>query len=335
MALFGDEREAAAQGCAPCATTLKHGGPGQGRGQSSSLVDLIPLQQVMALQGHAGNGAVARAIAQSRLTIQRQHTRRRRRGGPVTPTGRVVWIVVRDRELGAGGMYAADLAAAKTLMMRGQVDESWTLVLSVHGSEDRVAAQSPPNWQQNAIFYNASAIEALFGADPAFVRWRTRFGPSHLVLNSCQVSVTFEATLIDNLTRQGTGPQVAQGLGSRCRPHTEHSTWSGVRNRRDFARRPGQEREDIAQQLLELNRRWGYFGQPPVPDDEVVRYFLDEAPRADWPIVRVAVGEGTNTRITDIPFYNRASNAEFRRICGRGVGRLRERGSALPAMPRR
>ena len=58
--------------------------------------------------------------------------------------------------------------------------DGWTLVLAIHGSEDRLGAQAPPDWQKNAVFYDKSDVEALFANDKAFVAWRDKFGPTGL-----------------------------------------------------------------------------------------------------------------------------------------------------------
>jgi hypothetical protein len=34
-----------------------------------------------------------------------------------------------------------------------------------------------------------------------------------------------------------------------------------------------------------LNTKWGYFGAPPVPDAEVLRYYFDEIPKGAWVLV--------------------------------------------------
>ena len=93
-------------------------------------------------------------------------------------------------------------------------------MLAIHGSEDRLGAQAPPDWQKNAVFYDKSDVEALF-ADKAFVAWRDKFGPTGLSLVSCQVSAPFEDVLLKSLTRPGEkGRQSKRGLGEGCKPMT-------------------------------------------------------------------------------------------------------------------
>jgi hypothetical protein len=275
------------------------------------------------------------------LVVQRQ--RHSPRTPAPAPSGPLFYIVVRDRGLDAGGgTFADDLERAKAILMGRRAAGEWTLVLSIHGSQDRLGAQAPPDWQHNARFYDAAAIGALFGGDPAFVRWRDQFGPNRLVMNSCQVSAGFERTLIANLTRTPAPAQArqgAQGLGEGCRPMTttEQLTYDNPRlgfrdatisTRAQWNRIPEADRADLEQQLRELNREFGYFGQAPVPDAQVVPYYFDVPPRGGWPKVVVGVGPHGAERATGIAFWDRATGphrAEFNRMCDRGIGRLPER----------
>ena len=97
----------------------------------------------------------------------------------------------------------SDLADAKTKLMHRKVDKPWTLVLAIHASENRLGAQSPPDWQKNAIFYDESAIKTLFGGDNAFVAWRDQFGPNRVVLYGCQVTAAFEQTIAETSPAAG------------------------------------------------------------------------------------------------------------------------------------
>jgi hypothetical protein len=288
--------------------------------------------ELIRLQRDAGNRAVAE------LVVQRQ--RRPPRAPAAAPSGPLLYIVVRDRGLDAGGgTYADDLERAKTILMSRHTPGEWTLVLSIHGSQGRLGAQAPPHWQRNARFYDAAAIEALFNGDTAFVRWRDQFGPNRLVMNSCQVSAGFERTLITNLTRTpaaGEARQGAQGLGEGCRPMTatERLVYDNPRlgfrdttisTRQQWNRIPAADRAGLEQQLRDLNSEFGYLGRPPVPDAEVVRYYFDVAPLGGWPRVEVGVGPHGEERGTGIPFWNRATGphrAEFNRMCDRGIGQL-------------
>ncbi|WP_239346070.1 hypothetical protein [Frankia sp. Cj5] len=286
------------------------------------------------LQRMAGNQAV------SALVIQRQQARRRRLQVPPTA---LVSIVVRDRGIDAGGAtYADDLEAAKRILMGMRNAAEWTLVLAIHGSQDRLGAQAPPDWQRNARFYDAAAVNALFGGDPAFVRWRDQHGPARLVMLSCQVSARFERTLIANLTRPaGTGQtrQSPQGLGEGCRPMItiEQLVYDNPRlgfgnativTRAQWNRIPADDRVGLEQQLQDFNNEFGYFGGPPVPASEVLHYYFDLPPRGGWAKVEVGVGPHGSETPTGIPFWNRSSGprrAEFNRLCDRGIGHLPSR----------
>ncbi|GAB4367252.1 MAG: hypothetical protein Kow00121_05360 [Elainellaceae cyanobacterium] len=260
-------------------------------------------------------------------------------------------FVVRDPAIGlGGGAQVPDLAALKRQVMQLRNRGQWTLVLAIHGSEERVAAQAPPDWQRNAVFYDADAINQLFSSDRDWVRWRDEFGPSHLSLVACQVSLSFEQTLIHNLTRHAAGSgsqspsptQTAQGLGAGCKPISTARTWdiaSGgqLRTRRQYQRLSADEQRQILDELQDLNRRYGYYGAPPIPDDRILDYFFDEPPTASWVVVEVGRDEGHgNLQNTHIPFWNRARGpqaARYRQICDQGVGRLRDRRSRVPAVP--
>ena len=135
---------------------------------------------------------------------------------PTTPTGTVVPYVVRDPSIGVGGPLVADLSALKASLMNRKDTGQWSLMLSIHGSGDRLAAQSPPDWQLNAVFYDGAKIKELFG-DKAFVDWRDKYGPQRVVLVACQVSQSFNQLVVDALSRSGKG-LLAGGLGPGCKP---------------------------------------------------------------------------------------------------------------------
>jgi hypothetical protein len=236
----------------------------------------------------------------------------------------------------------ADLTAFKRHVMRFRNSGDWTLILAIHGSENRVAAQAPPNWQRNAVFYDAAAIDRLFAGDARWTAWRDRYGPNHLALVACQVSVGFERTLISNLTRhaagsasQAPGPtQTPQGMGTGCAPMTRFR--GGVRTRAEYQNLDPAEQRRLLNELHALNRRYGYYGAPPVPDDEeqILHYYFDEAPSAQWAIVEVGTKQADgSTRNTGIPFWDRTTGpdaARFRQLCNQGVGLFRDRSSRLP-----
>ena len=134
---------------------------------------------------------------------------------PPTPTGTVVPYVVRDPSIGVGGPLVADLSALKAALLNRKDTGQWSLMLSIHGSGDRLAAQAPPDWTLNAVFYEA-AIKQLF-SDKAFTEWRDQYGPQRVVLVACQVSQAFNQLVVDTLSRGGKGLS-AGGLGPGCKP---------------------------------------------------------------------------------------------------------------------
>lgn len=299
----------------------------------------------LALQRRAGNQAVA-----SLLTVSRNRTstdtapvvmREARRRGPSGFRQRA--YVVRDPSIGVGGsILVSNLAALKRDLMGTSNPGAWSLVIAIHGAEDRIAAQSPPNWQRNAIFYRQADITRLFSSDSDWVSWRDQFGPRYVALVACQVSVDFEQTVISNLTRHGAGSggssgpsQAAQGLGTGCKPLTDVLDL-GVRSRQQLRGLNPDARSEFMTQLRQLNRRYGYYGTPPVADDEALIYYFDVAPRARW--VRVVVGlrqpDGSARAVTPhIPFWNRAQGTHagrFRRVCTQGVSTLREHRPTVP-----
>jgi hypothetical protein len=158
-----------------------------------------------------------------------------------------------------------------------------------------VGAQSPPDWQLNAVFYDGAKIKELFG-DKAFVDWRDKYGPQRVVLVACQVSQSFNQLVVDALSRSGKG-LLAGGLGPGCKPiastqpiifqaagaqaeskYTQRAQYDAL-NPNDKATFEGIVRA--------LNTKWGYFGAPPVPDAEVLRYYFDEIPKGAWVLVEV------------------------------------------------
>ena len=259
--------------------------------------------------------------------IQMQRRRRRRR---VPDRQRV--FVVRDRGIGLGGTYVPNLTSLKRRLMTIRDTGEWTLVIAIHGSEDILAAQSPPNWQRDIIRYDANRINELFSSDPEWVTWRNQYGPNFLSLVSCQVSVRFEQLIISNLTRniEGSAGQSAQGLGEGCKPLAyEASLEIHARSIGQYNRMSEPDQARFLEQLRRLNRRFGYYGQPPVPENQILDYFFNEAPRARWMIVEVT----HNGVETGIPFWNRSSgpnSSRFMRLCDQGLGRLIRRRSNVP-----
>lgn len=251
--------------------------------------------------------------------------------------------VVRDKRLRLGGTLVSDLKDFKRKVMATKVGTDWTLVLSIHGSEERLGAQAGPNWEKNKILYEASDIQNLFNDDKDFVTWRDQYGPTYLSLVSCQVSASFEGTLISNLTRSGPGTkrQPKRGLGAGCKPiATALRLKDAPKTRAKFSQLSQDKQDAVREKLRKLNDKWGYYGAPPVADDQVVHFYYDEEPKGEWVQVEVMVGTGHTVRElkkTGIPYWNRTTGdkaAEFRKECDQGVGTLkRDRTPAVPDVP--
>ncbi|MEJ2004868.1 MAG: hypothetical protein P8X57_07875, partial [Cyclobacteriaceae bacterium] len=220
---------------------------------------------------------------------------------------------------------------------------------AIHGSLDRIAAQAPPKWQKNAIFYEAKDIIKLFNSDPEWVKWRDKYGPSHLALVACQVSVGFEKVMISNLTRhvkkegssKASPSQSARGMGSHCKPLSSSSTYQdsggkAVTNRKEYQKLSESSKSDMKSEFARLNKEYGYYGAPPVPDSKILDYYFDAAPQGAWAIVTVGKDEKGTLKDTDIPFWNRTTgpkSSEFRRKCDQGVGILKGRKPRVPSVP--
>jgi len=221
--------------------------------------------------------------------------------------------VVRDRTIDlGGGTLVPDLEAAKQALLSRKISDGWTLVLSIHASDrDVVAAQSPPDWQKNAKFYDKAAINALFGGDAAFVTWRDQFGPTRVVLYGCQVNADFEQLIDDNLSRGGKG-LAAKGLGPGCKPvgNIKHFR---VKTRREFAKLSAAEQAKMTDEVRAENWTFGYYGGPPVPDDKVLDYLFDGPGKGTWTSVEVEINGTFPT--PPVPYWNRTGNHTFLQEC--------------------
>lgn len=245
-------------------------------------------------------------------------------GVPLIQRTQLEYFVVGDPGLNAGGgTFLSSLSQIKARLMTITEQGSWTLVISIHGSEDRICDLAHPN-NPDQECYDISRIQNLFG-DSQFSSWRQNNGPSRVVLNACQVSIGLERAIINSLTRPQSG-QSAQGLGEGCRPSTEMISVNNISTRAQYNRLSDPDKQSFQAELRTLNSTWGYFGAPPVPDDQILNYYFDVVPRGEWVIVRVS-----KDRVdTDIPFYNRGNNSEFNRLCRRGIAPLRDH---IPSAP--
>ena len=202
-------------------------------------------------------------------------------GGPS-----ITYLTVRDPSIGLGGQVVPDLAALKARIKARQQTGDWTLVIAIHGSQNRLAAQAPPDFLKDAVYYGEPEIKALFGGDPDFVKWRDAFGPRRVVLLGCQVGATFEQVVADNLSRGGSGLRT-QGLGEHCKPitSTQVVSWGEtnkekpVKTRADYSRYNDADKAGILDELRKLNEKWGYLGMSPVSNGDLLRFYFDEEPK--------------------------------------------------------
>jgi hypothetical protein len=245
---------------------------------------------------------------------------------PPTPTGTVVPFVVRDPSIGVGGPLVADLNALKAALMNRKDSGQWSLMLSIHGSGDRLAAQAPPDWTLNAKFYDAAEIKQLFG-DKAFTDWRDQYGPQRVVLVACQVSQAFNQLVVDSLSRSGKGLS-AGGLGPGCKPiattqsiifqATGAKAESTYKQRAQYDALNPSDKATFEGMLRDLNNKWGYFGAPPVPDADLLRYYFDEVPKGAWVLVEVNKKDDPTSdtlRPLGTPYWNRWADSTFMREC--------------------
>jgi hypothetical protein len=152
--------------------------------------------------------------------------------------------------------------------------------------------------------------------------------------------LAFEATMIAHLTR-GAG-QAAQGLGTGCKPSTKAVPLEfndrPVKTQRDYNLLPQDGKDFVLSTLRKMNAEFGYYGAPPVPDEQLLDYFFAVAPRGEW--VRIQVGKAVPGQVnlvdTGIPFWDRAvgpKQSQFRQLCDQGVGQLPGRQAREPEWP--
>jgi hypothetical protein len=246
-------------------------------------------------------------------------------GAPAAPTPAPavsaaddVHIVVRDPDIDlGGGVLVPNLEGAKTRLMAKHNTGTWTLVLSIHASADRLGAQIPGHPSPSDQFYDQSAVDSLFNGDPAFVTWRNQFGPSRVTLYGCQVTARFEQAVANNLARGGTG-QTATGLGAGCHPLSTSRTF-GVKSQAEFAKLSPDDQQKVRSQVQAENQTWGYYGMAPVPDDQVLDYLFKGIGKGSWSSVEVQIlnpkTQTYESQTPPIPYWNRASNHTFMMQC--------------------
>lgn len=76
------------------------------------------------------------------------------------------------------------------------------------------------------------------------------------------------------------------------------------------------DKKGMEEMLKELNRKFGYFGTPPVEDALLLTYYFDEEPKGGWPVVTVSY----NRQDTGISFQNRTQSARFLTKCSKHIG---------------
>lgn len=110
----------------------------------------------------------------------------------------------------------------------------------------------------------------------------------------------------------------------------------GDHHERPVERISATDRTGLEQGLLAPNSGFGYMGQPPVPEADVTRCYLDVVPRGGWPVIQVGVGPHGSERATGSRSGTEASvrGAASSSTLQRGIGELRGRQStALPVRP--
>ncbi len=238
------------------------------------------------------------------------------------------------------GIEVKDLEAMKASILKKTPRGTWTLVISIHGSLGVLATRGGYLKNKNAAgVYDAADIKRLFNDDKKFVTWRKKYGPNHVVLVGCQIELKFEKVIIQALTNPGSR-QKAIGLGVGCRPSTNifalyvkrGSKEIDIVTRGDWNKITQDERNARKKQLSELNRKYGYFGAPAVPDAQILDYYFDEAPKGAWPRVGVSLNYKEQP---DISFWKRSQSANFLlKICPlHGGNKLKNRQSRPPPAP--
>jgi hypothetical protein len=243
---------------------------------------------------------------------------------------KVRYFVVGDPTLDASsGEYVKDLEEMKRALMQTRTETEWRLVISIHGSQEILATQGGHLKEpEGKGVYGEAKLRKIFGEDAAFNEWRERYGPTWTTLNGCQVNAKLEGVLIQLLNRPRSS-QKAQGLGKNCRPDTKivpvriGDLWIKRRSQWDKLSRPDQQR--FISVVAELNRKFGYWGGPPVADSELLHYYFNETP-GGWPVMTISI----NYADTGWSFYNRAHNTTFLKACKDNLGPLPPHKETVP-----
>lgn len=257
------------------------------------------------------------------------------------------YYVVGDKGLNYGnGTYVESMEKLKSALLKTKPKGAWTLVISMHGAEDLLATTGGFLRDRNGDgAYDAKKIKSIFG-DNAFTAWKKKYGPTKVMMNSCQINQSFERVLFDSFLKDPS-KQAATGLGKDCRPATSVLTLQYVSegprgvervtvisNRRQWAKVPQASKKDLLANLAEINKKYGYFGVIKASSsNQLLHYYFDEEPFGGWPIVRLNVDRKT----LDISYISRSSNPDFlTKHCPGHLGPLlRERKLLLPPAPTR
>lgn len=208
----------------------------------------------------------------------------------------------------------------------------------MHGSAEMLSTVGgivdAANHPESVKLYQKDDVDTLFVQDQQFVAWKNTFGPTRLTLNACSVDRPFKSALIAALTKQG-ATQSAQGLGLGCQPLTTVQTFVDSKNRSIETRAQWGALSDGGKKqfkefLTELNKKFGYFGSPPVPETQLLDYYFDQPPKGGWPVMTIRANEHD----TGISFYNRAQSVKFlTETCKGHLGAGRQHVSTAPPDP--
>lgn len=254
-------------------------------------------------------------------------------------TRQIYYVLAKDLQYG-NGIMVDSMDAMKKSLLKKTPKGMWNLVISIHGSLGVLATRGGYLKRKDTKgVYREADIDKIFNDDKKFVAWRKKYGPNRVILVGCQVELKFEKHIIKTFVKP-TSKQKAIGLGARCRPHTIVTTlfWEqdgkdiDIDSRTDWRKLSGSARRILTDQLKEWNRKYGYFGAPPVPDADLLDFYFDEAPKGRWVFVTVSLDYKDQPNIT---FWNRGQSAEFlMRVCPAHAGdKLRKRNSKAPPMP--
>jgi hypothetical protein len=133
-----------------------------------------------------------------------------------------------------------------------------------------------------------------------------------------------------NSSRYVGGPLVADlnGLGPGCKPiattqsiifqATGAKAESTYKQRAQYDGLNPSDKATFEGMLRDLNNKWGYFGAPPVPDADLLRYYFDEVPKGAWVLVEVNKKDDPTSdtlRPLGTPYWNRWADSTFMREC--------------------